>query len=457
MFVSTDSVIFEGGKLLIYPDLGKRTSIDFDYSALNMPHAKSILNGEITDLSGISLVGQDSLFSSGYIFSNQEIHSTKFRGNPDLLVTTVGFPLYNRIKMKAKKAWLTHPYLADLSSKIISYNQNFIEGVLGQYATHRAKSIILVNDKDFAADIVGNKEADSAIVRIRQDHSHARIASFISHEYLHELFSTGDLSVKFGPKTNDGILWFLEGFTEYYAHLLNYRSGAISKLEYIEAINEMLEGYYTHYRVGQSEVSNPCTHPLFSSEILSKMTNFYASGVLIALDLDNIIRARSHNKLNLDDFLRNVVKSSCSKLPCRLSKEQFVKEMQNLWDSKQVDRAEIYVDTYVTNFIPIELPETLYEPKLTLSDKKLKHAYGLGFDDGRTFCDGVTHGVKEGGNAYKAGLRNGMKVRGIGMKLTGIRNGWRIGIEIENEDLSKRIINVTPLEEIMLAYYKVMN
>jgi len=48
-------------------------------------------------------------------------------------------------------------------------------------------------------------------------------------------------------------------------------------------------------------------------------------------------------------------------------------------------------------------------------------------------------------------------VRGIGMKLTGIRNGWRIGIEIENEDLSKRIINVTPLEEIMLAYYKVMN
>lgn len=79
----------------------------------------------------------------------------------------------------------------------------------------------------------------------------------------------------------------------------------------------------------------------------------------------------------------------------------------------------------------------------------------FGFDIDRSFLMGLISGVDENSNAYKAGLRNGMKQ--IYFMLDGTKNDLKdleVKIEIENPDHSKQSIKYSALGEIMLPYYK---
>lgn len=351
-----------------------------------------------------------------------------------------------------------------LANKIISFNQKFIDNVLGAHSKNNLKTVIIARVNDSTASYWnGFRTQNTSIILHNEKNDHLKIAWTISHECMNGLFGKGDvLSVNFGPNTEYNHFWFDEGFTDYYAHLLNYRNVVISKQEYIENINKSLERHYRHYRRIQEMVSGSyISRTPLAQNVLSDdkfFRNFYEAGRLIAIDLDYIIRSRSGGKFNMDDLLKNLVHTHCSCAHCNIEKQQFYDELTKLIDIKQEwKRSGLhnYMDRYIVDFVPTLPPSGLLEPGATLAYRRSNALDYLGFDTDKSFCTGIISGVEESSNAYKAGLRNGMRV--VYMKISTIESDvidWDFEIEIENPDLSKSYIKYSALGEVMLPYYK---
>jgi predicted metalloprotease with PDZ domain len=108
----------------------------------------------------------------------------------------------------------------------------------------------------------------------------------------------------------DSLLWVYEGQTQYWGTVLAARSGlwsrqqALDELAMTAAYGEALAG--RRWRSLQDTTNDPLLDPAHRRSWPSwqRFRDYYQEGALVWLDVDTLIRQRSHGKRSLDDFAR---------------------------------------------------------------------------------------------------------------------------------------------------------
>ncbi|OVE81386.1 hypothetical protein BVY03_04165 [bacterium K02(2017)] len=146
----------------------------------------------------------------------------------------------------------------------------------------------------------------------------ADLKYIITHENFHTW--NGQKMTRQIPEEN--VFWFSEGFTNYYTRLLNLRSGLIDLNGYIKSYNQALKDYYTHpQRLLQNrQVSNQ----FWKNRNLYQLP--YLKGDILAHLWNHQLKS---NNLNLDDFMRLMLRSSISNQPT-INNSNIVNNMNKL-------------------------------------------------------------------------------------------------------------------------------
>jgi len=213
----------------------------------------------------------------------------------------------------------------------------------------------------------------------------------LSHEHFHTWNGNKMMS---GPPVGK-LFWFSEGFTEYYAVALNLRNGLMSFNDYIEHLNTILYNY--HASPVRNEKNERFEQDLWKNPHIQKLP--YDRGFLFALSWDKKIRKATDDRYCLDDFMKALFK-------------------KNQEDNKQLDKDTL--EQVACGFLPPEIVKEDLEAYIingqTLTPDPnyfdlctLVWIENPGFDLRRTEEKGGIEGVKEGSNAFQAGLRDGQR------------------------------------------------
>jgi predicted metalloprotease with PDZ domain len=155
----------------------------------------------------------------------------------------------------------------------------------------------------------------------------------------HEHFHTWN-AVKMSANSPEGSLfWFTEGFTEYYAATLNFRTGLMDFSDYIEHINGILNDYYTS--PFRNEKNEKIQQDLWKNQRLLKLP--YDRGFLLALSWDQKIKALG--PYSLDDFMRALYKKTQND-KCSLSKD-LIEQVASLFLPPETVKKDL--EAYVIN------------------------------------------------------------------------------------------------------------
>jgi predicted metalloprotease with PDZ domain len=216
----------------------------------------------------------------------------------------------------------------------------------------------------------------------------------------HEIFHTWTARKVFHLPDNQEIYsyWFIEGFTEYYANLLNLRSKLISLEDYIKRYNKTLLNYYLSssnsasiQQVGEQFIQN--------NEI-QKLP--YQQGEILAHNWNAKIKLATKNKKSLDDLIKELINPQNP-------------AASNLTDQKINQTAKQYIKNGVMTDINhiyqghVMIPDdNSLGPCVHLATKQLA-LYKFGFDVDAAKKTTVINSVNPAGRAFAAGLRNGQK------------------------------------------------
>lgn len=131
----------------------------------------------------------------------------------------------------------------------------------------------------------GTALTDSVTVSVPRESGLDALTRLYAHEFFHEWNGVR----MDGDGDSRRLDWFTEGFTDYYARLLNLRAGLLTFEEYVDEFN------YALYR----SVVAP------EAERLS-----YRRGDALAHNWDALIRARTGGRRSLDDVMRDVLRTA---------------------------------------------------------------------------------------------------------------------------------------------------
>ncbi|MDE3196169.1 MAG: M61 family metallopeptidase, partial [Acidobacteriota bacterium] len=136
----------------------------------------------------------------------------------------------------------------------------------------------------------------------------------ISHEFFHVWNVKRLRPVELGPfdyeaENPTAGLWFAEGITEYYAHLLVRRAGLITRTEYLAELSQAIHSLQTTPGRGVTSVeqaSRDAWIKLYRPDENTPNTSisYYVKGAVIGWLLDTRIRAASGGSRSLDDLMR---------------------------------------------------------------------------------------------------------------------------------------------------------
>jgi predicted metalloprotease with PDZ domain len=169
----------------------------------------------------------------------------------------------------------------------------------------------------------GMEHRNSAIVTLpgalRVPDQRVATLSTMAHEFFHcwnveRIRPTSLEPFRLDDANMAGELWFAEGFTSYYEPLIMARAGLSSAMDVASALGTVLDTVINspgrRYRSAE-EMSRMA--PLVDGADWRDRTNwdntfisYYTWGAAIGLGLDLSLRARSDNKVTLDDFMRAV-------------------------------------------------------------------------------------------------------------------------------------------------------
>ena len=219
----------------------------------------------------------------------------------------------------------------------------------------------------------------------------------LAHEYFHNWNGIKIPTAGGDPQT----YWFSEGFTNFYARRILLRNGMITKKEFLASLNEEIQNYETNE--AKSYPNQRIVEGFWSSRTVQNLP--YQRGALVALLIDEHLKARSKGKQSLDDFSLDLFKNKPSApVTSRSLLERIGKWVDE--DFREQLRA------IVEDGSKIELPSRLTEPECRLGKAKVK-AFDPGFDLEKAQQTKKIEGVKEDGNAFRAGLRNGQTIRSL--------------------------------------------
>ena len=154
------------------------------------------------------------------------------------------------------------------------------------------------------------------VPRLHAEREHApsegylRLLGLISHEYLHAWcvkrlrpFEKYD----FEHENHTELLWFFEGFTNYYEDIVLRRAGLLSDVTYLQRLQQHIEDVQRspgRLRQSVAQASYDAWLRLYRPDenTPNATVNYYAKGTLVALCLDLTLRAEGRG--TLDDAMR---------------------------------------------------------------------------------------------------------------------------------------------------------
>lgn len=212
------------------------------------------------------------------------------------------------------------------------------------------------------------------------------ITKLLAHETVHNwLILDGAL---------DEFSWYSEGLAEYYSLAVMHRSGMIDDQALLHLLNERAVGYYSN--PAQTLSLTDATARFWSDWQAQRVP--YGRGLMYFIDLDHKVRVTSHGKRCLDDVILDVLqrqrsgsKVTASDWPALIASE--------LGNSAIADFEAMLAGEWI-----IPAAEGL-GPRFVATATKIRQL-DMGFDYA-SLRSGIVSGVREGGAAYEAGIRDG--------------------------------------------------
>jgi len=115
----------------------------------------------------------------------------------------------------------------------------------------------------------------------------------------------------FNVPMRDSLLWVYEGQTQYWGNVLTARSGLRTRAEALDSLARVAAFYDNsagrHWRPLQDTTNDPviANRPPQAWNSWQRSEDYYSEGELIWLDVDTLIRERTHNSRSLDTFAHN--------------------------------------------------------------------------------------------------------------------------------------------------------
>ena len=224
-----------------------------------------------------------------------------------------------------------------------------------------------------------------------------RFKQLLAHEYFHNWNSVGLGRLQEPDKL---LYWFSEGFTDYYAYLMLLRARLISLDEYIERYNTWIREYYlspvrnvNNQRVLQDFWNDDDVHDLP-----------YRRGFLLATNWNALIRSNTRGRQSLDDAMRDMLRAAQERKP------ELTKELINQHIRRHAGQDLLPdIQRYIEDGELIAPDKNAFGTYVELEMVEVP-MFELGLDFETLRVRKLIAGIKEGGAAYRAGLRNGQSV-----------------------------------------------
>lgn len=228
----------------------------------------------------------------------------------------------------------------------------------------------------------------------------------LEHLLTHELFHTWNGRRIQRQEPEELVYWFSEGFTDYYANLLSFRAGLQTFPEYVAQYDSILRQYYLSS--ARNAPNEAVKNAFWSDRAIERLP--YQKGDILAHEWSLRIREATTEKsgrkpASFDDVMRDLFHAAMTQHAVVSASEIDTLVRPYLADGvahdivKYVDRGETLVPSARALGPCARLVHTSLGP------------FELGFDEKATDEAGALAGVVKNGPAWRAGARDGMKLR----------------------------------------------
>lgn len=185
---------------------------------------------------------------------------------------------------------------------------------------------------------------------------HPSLQDVVAHEYFHNW--NGVLFYLTDGDDPHGARWFVEGFTNYYAREMAWRSGLYDDAKYAETLNAAINAYreadhrdFTHEEMAELWAVND-----------ERAMMSYTRGELIALMVNETLEAGTDGAVGLDDLMRDLSREARENGAERPDVSRVY-----AWIEEQADPAlAVEMRAFVEEGRPLVLPDRVRTPNLTL-------------------------------------------------------------------------------------------
>ncbi len=249
-----------------------------------------------------------------------------------------------------------------------------------------------------------------------------RMKHLLAHELLHTWIGQRMRNHSSPGEPEALLYWFSEGFTDYYTREILRRAGLISLEEYVEDLNRKIHDYWIS--PVRNEPNTRIAEDYWKDRYVQKLP--YLRGELLARRWDTALRERSKGRVTLDDLMRDLLRATTP--GDRITFDRIASAVRVRLETDVREDLETFIGKGET-ILPTQgtLPA-----EYSLADVEMT-PFELGFDFARSRRAGAVTAVREGGPAWKAGVRDGQTLKGYGIRWDDAGHPVRLDLEIDGE------------------------
>jgi predicted metalloprotease with PDZ domain len=225
-----------------------------------------------------------------------------------------------------------------------------------------------------------------------------------AHEFQHRW--TPSLLGDFADP-EEALYWFSEGFTDYYATVLLLRAGLIDLQGYADQTNEALAAYYRS-PVRTAPVDQ-VVEWFWSDQDLQKLP--YQRGRFIAARWNAALRAGAEGAASLDMVLFDLLAEGTAAREAGAARRLSSRDIVTAAANRSLPMAEADHQSFVVEGAMVPIEQGMFGPCFDVRDTEFP-LWDIGFDAEASFEERLVIGVRTGGPAWNAGLREGMPFGG---------------------------------------------
>ena len=260
----------------------------------------------------------------------------------------------------------------------------------------------------------------------------------LSHELFHAWMG---FKIKFDIEDSNALLWFSEGFTDYYGLLLALKSGSISYAEYIEQYNDLIRYYFQN---PMNLVSNEEIIKNIEGNIDYRIV-YQLRGHLLAKEISSQLAKKG---LSLEALMKEIY-AEYKKIQVPLGQSSIYRIFRKYLDDQQWQSFIQHIEEGSPFIFP--------EKGLGVFSKKVYKKVAvpsMGFDLPTLIKTKTIQNLEKNSPAYRAGLREGQKISVHNP--TFIDTEKEVYLWVEGDEGAPQEIHFTPekIEKVFPQYVK---